>query len=360
MSPASSTTHRAAARFTAAQGLAPLVPGDLLAWGTSRDLHHIAIYLGAGKMVEAKESGTRLMVSDVRLNGDYFGAVRVNTGQVTGHIHQTWGTGVWTKAAPALSAARVYAFPYSTTIRVQCQKHAEEVTAEGYTNDAWSYLPDYKAWVTNIYIQGRPGWTGFPNAGRGTRRRGDALLNTTRMTNGWTAARSSRPSRRPGGLRHRVDIALHDLVQVRRFGRHPMGPCVLRGDRYLTAGFEQHEAVRVREADFKVQDGVTTVRIPDLDGRVRVLHACAAHEQGGAVLEGRGLATGRRHGGRGLRTATVTAGRTAGRATGPSAAARLRTPWSCPESPQPVSASTIITDTTVSLSPRPRMYMPAF
>ncbi|MFF8633270.1 C40 family peptidase [Streptomyces pilosus] len=149
-------THRAAARFTAAQGLSPLLPGDLLAWGTPQDLHHIAIYLGAGKMVEAKESGTRLMVSDVRLGG-YFGAVRVNTGQVTGHIHQTWGTGVWTKAEPSLAAARVYAFPYSTTVRVHCQKHAEWVTSEGYTNDVWSYLPDYKAWVTNIYIKG-PAW----------------------------------------------------------------------------------------------------------------------------------------------------------------------------------------------------------
>lgn len=150
-------THRAAERFTAAQGLAPLLPGDLLAWGTSKDLHHIAIYLGAGKMVEAKESGTKLMVSDVRLGGTYFGAVRVNTGQLTGHIHQTWGTDVWTKAEPALKAARVYAFPYSTTIRVECQKHAEEVTSDGYTNDVWSYLPDYKAWVTNIYIKG-PAW----------------------------------------------------------------------------------------------------------------------------------------------------------------------------------------------------------
>ncbi|WP_327726895.1 NlpC/P60 family protein [Streptomyces sp. NBC_00487] len=150
-------THRAADRFTAAQGLAPLLPGDLLAYGTSQKLHHIAIYLGAGKMVEAKQSGTKLMVSDVRLGGGYFGAVRVNTGEVTGHIHQTWGTGVWTKAEPALKAARVYAFPNSTTIRVECQKHAEKVTAEGYENDVWSYLPDYKAWVTNIYIKG-PAW----------------------------------------------------------------------------------------------------------------------------------------------------------------------------------------------------------
>ncbi|MET8216188.1 NlpC/P60 family protein [Streptomyces hirsutus] len=158
-------THRAAARFTAAQGLAPLLPGDLLAWGTSQDLHHIAIYLGAGKMVEAKESGTRLMVSDVRLSNGYFGAVRVNTGPVTGHIHQTWGTDVWTKAEPSVRAARVYAFPYSTTIRVHCQKHAEPVTAEGYTNDVWSYLPDYKAWVTNIYIKGAAWLDGVPDCG---------------------------------------------------------------------------------------------------------------------------------------------------------------------------------------------------
>ncbi|MEU4038948.1 NlpC/P60 family protein [Streptomyces collinus] len=150
-------TVRAAARFTAAEGTAPLLPGDLLAYGTSQSLHHIAIYLGAGRMVEAKQSGTHLMVSDVRLNGDYFGAVRINTGPVTGHVFQTWGTGVWTKTAPSVSAGRVYAFPGSTSIRVECQKHAEVVTADGYTNDAWSYLPDYKAWMTNIYIKG-PAW----------------------------------------------------------------------------------------------------------------------------------------------------------------------------------------------------------
>ncbi|MEU2428289.1 NlpC/P60 family protein [Streptomyces sp. NPDC007861] len=150
-------THRAAERFTAAQGLAPLLPGDLLVWGTSQKLHHIAIYLGAGKMVEARQSGTRLMVSDVRLTGSYHGAVRVDTGPVQGHVFRTWGSGVWTKDRPSTAAARVYAFPGPTTVRVQCQKHAEPVTSDGYTNDAWSYLPDYRAWVTNIYIQG-PAW----------------------------------------------------------------------------------------------------------------------------------------------------------------------------------------------------------
>ncbi|MER5487120.1 NlpC/P60 family protein [Streptomyces sp. NPDC002812] len=150
-------THRAATRFTAAQGLAPLLPGDLLVWGTSRDLHHIALYLGAGKMAEARQSGTKLMVSEVtdaRLSNGYYGAVRVDTGPVTGHVFQTWGSGVWTKEQPATGSARVYAFPGPTTIRVACQKHAESVTSDGYTNDVWSYLPDYQAWMTNIYVRG--------------------------------------------------------------------------------------------------------------------------------------------------------------------------------------------------------------
>ncbi|MGW6943653.1 hypothetical protein ACWGF3_32255 [Streptomyces xanthophaeus] len=131
-------------------------------WGTSRKLHHIAVYLGAGKMAEARQSGTKLMVSDVRLGGDYYGAVRIDPGPVTGHVFQTWGTGVWTKTEPSLAAARVYAFPGPTTVRVGCQKHAEEVTSDGYTNDAWSYLPDYRAWVSNIYVRGSAWLDGVP------------------------------------------------------------------------------------------------------------------------------------------------------------------------------------------------------
>ncbi|WP_411102523.1 NlpC/P60 family protein [Streptomyces sp. cmx-4-9] len=150
-------THRAAGRFTAAEGLGPLLPGDLLVWGTPQRLHHIAVYLGAGRMAEARQSGTRLMVSDVRSAGDYHGAVRIDPGPETGHLFRTWGSGVWTKTGPSVRAERVHAFPGPTTIRVACQKHAESVTSDGYTNDAWSYLPDYGAWVSNIYVRG-PAW----------------------------------------------------------------------------------------------------------------------------------------------------------------------------------------------------------
>ena len=155
-------TVHAEQRFTPAQGTAPLLPGDLLVYGTSDDIHHVAVYLGAGKMVEARQSGTHIMVSDARLDGDYFGAVRIDGGPVTGATFQTWGEGVWTHADASTTSARVYAFPGPTTVRIRCQKHAESVTAEGYTNDAWSYLPDYQAWVTNIYIQGNAWLDGVP------------------------------------------------------------------------------------------------------------------------------------------------------------------------------------------------------
>ncbi|MFF4318152.1 C40 family peptidase [Streptomyces sp. NPDC001568] len=144
-------------RFAAGQGTAPLLPGDLLAWGSGGSVHHIAIYLGAGKMVEARQSGTRIAVGDVRLGGDYAGAVRIDAAARAPGTFSTWGTDVWTHTEPSTGSARVHRFAGPTSVRVECQKRAEMVTADGYTNDAWSYLPEYRAWITNIYLKG-PAW----------------------------------------------------------------------------------------------------------------------------------------------------------------------------------------------------------
>ncbi|MFV0131556.1 C40 family peptidase [Streptomyces sp. HMX112] len=154
-------TPYAKTRFTAAQGTAPLLPGDLLAWGSGGGIHHIAVYLGAGKMVEARQSGTRITVSDVRLGSDYAGAVRLDVAAQQGAF-STWGTDVWTHREASVRSARVHRFAGPTSVRITCQKHAETVTAEGYTNDAWSYLPDYGAWITNIYIKGSAWLDGVP------------------------------------------------------------------------------------------------------------------------------------------------------------------------------------------------------
>lgn len=155
----------ATARFTAAQGLAPLQPGDLLLWGSNpadlNSVHHIAVYLGNGKMVEARESGTRVMVSDVRLNAQYAGAIRIVGGEqppAGTKRFMTWGTDVGLRPDPGTQRPAVTRLPYPTPVDVLCQAHGQMVHAEGYSNDAWSYLPKYNAWISNIYIDDPAAW----------------------------------------------------------------------------------------------------------------------------------------------------------------------------------------------------------
>lgn len=155
----------ASARFTRAQGLAPLEPGDLLLWASSPGnhdtVHHIAIYLGNGKMVEARESGTVVMVSDVRLNAQYAGALRItNNEQPPANTKRfmTWGTGVGLRPEAGTGKPPVTRLPGPTAVDVLCQAYGESVTAEGYTNNVWSYLPKYKAWISNIYIDDPAAW----------------------------------------------------------------------------------------------------------------------------------------------------------------------------------------------------------
>jgi len=60
-------------------GLAALAPGDLLFWATDTQdpatIHHVAMYLGRGQMVEAPHTGAVVRVSTFYLDG-YVGAVR--------------------------------------------------------------------------------------------------------------------------------------------------------------------------------------------------------------------------------------------------------------------------------------------
>ncbi|MFC4950907.1 C40 family peptidase [Pseudonocardia sp. GCM10023141] len=56
---------------------APLLPGDLVFYGVAADVHHVGLYLGDGKMVNATMTGQPIKVSYYRWPGDdYFGATR--------------------------------------------------------------------------------------------------------------------------------------------------------------------------------------------------------------------------------------------------------------------------------------------
>jgi cell wall-associated NlpC family hydrolase len=79
-------TSRQQARVGKAVDLPDLLPGDLLFWAYNpadrATVHHVALYLGDGKIVQAPQPGEFVEVTTMWLSG-YAGAVRVATGPAT-------------------------------------------------------------------------------------------------------------------------------------------------------------------------------------------------------------------------------------------------------------------------------------
>jgi cell wall-associated NlpC family hydrolase len=79
-------TSREQARVGTAVALQDLLPGDLLFWAYDPSdlstVHHVAMYLGDGKIVQAPQPGEFVEVTTMWLSG-YAGAVRVATGPAT-------------------------------------------------------------------------------------------------------------------------------------------------------------------------------------------------------------------------------------------------------------------------------------
>ena len=81
--PYKSMPHYAAAQYNQAgsyhPSLSKLKPGDLLFWSnTSRasGIHHVAIYIGNGKIIQAPYSGGYVEISSMYDPGSIFGATR--------------------------------------------------------------------------------------------------------------------------------------------------------------------------------------------------------------------------------------------------------------------------------------------
>ena len=79
-------TSKEQARVGKAVDLPDLLPGDLLFWAYNpadlATVHHVAMYLGDGKIVQAPQPGEFVEVTTMWLSG-YAGAVRVATGPAT-------------------------------------------------------------------------------------------------------------------------------------------------------------------------------------------------------------------------------------------------------------------------------------
>ncbi|MFI7680064.1 NlpC/P60 family protein [Actinophytocola sp. NPDC049390] len=55
----------------------PLLPGDLVFYGTPGNIHHVGLYIGGGLMINAPDFGQPVQIDNYRYNGDdYAGATR--------------------------------------------------------------------------------------------------------------------------------------------------------------------------------------------------------------------------------------------------------------------------------------------
>ncbi|MYS34168.1 MULTISPECIES: hypothetical protein [unclassified Streptomyces] len=78
---------------------------------------------------------------------DVPGAVRP-----AGTRYGTWGSGVRVRAAAGTGSAHLATLPAGVQVLVGCQSQGERVTVPPYTNDWWAYLPQYRGWISQIYI----------------------------------------------------------------------------------------------------------------------------------------------------------------------------------------------------------------
>ncbi|MGC0207662.1 hypothetical protein [Streptomyces levis] len=64
----------------------------------------------------------------------------------------TWGEFVNVRKGPSTGDARITQLPAGVEVLVSCQVRGQVVTVPPYTNEWWAYLPQYKGFISNIYI----------------------------------------------------------------------------------------------------------------------------------------------------------------------------------------------------------------
>ena len=70
----------------------------------------------------------------------------------------TWGSNVRVHSKPSVDSKVVHTFTGPTPIHVAYQVHAEKAVADGFTNDAWAFMPDLHGYMSNIYIDVADAW----------------------------------------------------------------------------------------------------------------------------------------------------------------------------------------------------------
>ncbi len=151
---------------TKVTGKFDLLPGDVLFFGSAGKIHHVALYLGDYKVVEARESGTKIMVSSLSSHGDFYAGYRplvagAPVADNTGNAY-VWGSAVNVRAAATTASAKVGVITSPSLIQVECQTAGERVTYANGVSDYWSKVPALGGYVSNVFIRGPEFLTGIP------------------------------------------------------------------------------------------------------------------------------------------------------------------------------------------------------
>ncbi|MDT9685148.1 hypothetical protein RND61_24250 [Streptomyces sp. TRM76323] len=64
----------------------------------------------------------------------------------------TWGSGVRVRAQATTASSALTTLPAGAEVLVSCQTRGQQVSVPPYVNDWWAYLPQYRGYMTNIYL----------------------------------------------------------------------------------------------------------------------------------------------------------------------------------------------------------------
>lgn len=144
-----------------------MLPGDVLFFGGAGRVHHVALYLGDNKVVEARQSGTKIMVSSLSSHDDFYEAYRPLVSGAAqsdpGGNGYVWATNVNVRSTPSASGALLSTIPGQQTVSISCQAPGSSVSVGTATSTYWSRVPALgNGWVSNVFLRGGAVLAGVP------------------------------------------------------------------------------------------------------------------------------------------------------------------------------------------------------
>ncbi|GAB3581519.1 NlpC/P60 family protein [Calidifontibacter terrae] len=146
-----------------------LQAGDVIVYRHPDGSGHTVMYIGAGRIVEAPATGIPLRTTT--LDRSWYNSTR----KVVGVYRYQGKSGSTHNPPPAPVKGAKQISIYATSVNVRrdatsasarmgtinpskqwftCQKRGQQVSAHGYTNALWSYSPELRGYIANVFMSG--------------------------------------------------------------------------------------------------------------------------------------------------------------------------------------------------------------